>query len=190
MHYEQAEVRFSWIMHVAYPSVHVYTAIAPRHRKLWPHMFVQLSLYTFISFSWLLRNRDSEIRSLSSPYLRAVDRYLSNLLPLLVPLQVITGRLLCKKEDGNLTSFTVNLSWSIVNMFLPLTLCLFSTKTTYRKLLARLLYDKRNIMFMHAVLYMLRLSRPQHALFFVFVHTNQNVLLQSCSQLYKLSNDI
>ena len=81
-------------------------------------MFVQLSLYTFISFSWLLRNRDSEIRSLSSPYLRAVDRYLSNLLPLLVPLQVITGRLLCKKEDGNLTSFTVNLSWSIVNMFL------------------------------------------------------------------------
>lgn len=41
--------------------------------------------------SWLLRDRDLVIRSMSSPYLEAVDRYLRNLLPLLIPLQYQNG---------------------------------------------------------------------------------------------------
>ena len=39
--------------------------------------------------SWLLRDPEIEIRTFSSPYLKAVDDYFATLFPLLVPLQVI-----------------------------------------------------------------------------------------------------
>ncbi|CAB3986419.1 beta-galactosidase-1 2, partial [Paramuricea clavata] len=41
--------------------------------------------------SWLLRDPEAEIRSFSSPYLRAVDDYFSTLFSILVPLQYTEG---------------------------------------------------------------------------------------------------
>ena len=40
-------------------------------------------------FSWLLRDPNMEIRTFTSPYLRAVDDYFATLFTILVPLQVL-----------------------------------------------------------------------------------------------------
>ena len=44
----------------------------------------------FLLYSWLLRDPEVKIRSFSSPYLRAVDDYFSNLFPIFLPLQVLS----------------------------------------------------------------------------------------------------